>query len=70
MVFLKNNSPFSNVMLLIFRNTVADGEAVQLDSSKKDANSNSDNKDSIIEVLFIYFHSLVSYYCNYNIFNL
>ncbi|XP_078153749.1 histone acetyltransferase of the GNAT family 2 isoform X3 [Carex rostrata] len=33
------------------RNTVADGEAVQLDSSKKDANSNSDNKDSIIEVI-------------------
>ena len=60
MLFFKSNSPFSNVMFLIFRNTVADGEAVQLDFSKKDANSNSDNKDSIIEVLFIYFHSLVS----------
>ena len=40
-------------MLLIFRNTVADGEVVDLDSSKKDANSNSDNKDSVIEVLLL-----------------
>lgn len=54
-------------MLLIFRNTVADGEVVHLDSSKKDAKSNCDDKDTTIEVLFIYFRSLISGYCNYNI---
>jgi hypothetical protein len=54
-------------MFPVFRNVVAKGEVVNLDTSKKNANSNSEDKGITIEVLFPYFHRLVSSNFNYNI---